>query len=161
MKAILAFPCVWRLIRNTDYMFTRNLCWPFKGLSWPRVLVFLFLCFRGCREQPTSPIKHTMSAGIREVRWWGPEVASVVAQFGWQVWSRENWVGVVVRAWIPRSDFRISPDHVARLYQSNSKDKTRGWPQWVTWNGTGPWVHRCQWAQRNQPKGQVMAGTMR
>lgn len=44
-----------------------------------------------------------MSAGTREGRWWGPEVAFAVAQSGWQVWSREKWVGAVVHAWNPRS----------------------------------------------------------
>lgn len=50
-----------------------------------------------------SLIKLTMSAGTREVRWWEPEVVFAVAQFGWQVWSREKWVGAVVHAWNPRS----------------------------------------------------------
>lgn len=113
-------------------------------------LLFSFPSFsRGCREQPMSPIKPTMSAGIREGRWWGPEVASVVAQFGWQVWSREQCMGVVVWVWNPRSEFRISLDHVARPYPSNSNGKTRRWPSgWLELE----WVPRCQWAQRNHQR---------
>lgn len=52
--------------------------------------ILSFFFSRGCRERLMSPIKLTMSAGTRGVRWWGPEVAFVAAQFGSQVQSRDK-----------------------------------------------------------------------
>lgn len=62
-------------------MFTRICVDILKDLC-KREFFFLFFFSRGCREQLTSLIKLTMSAGISEVRWWGPEVAFAVVRFG-------------------------------------------------------------------------------